>query len=129
MNDAYAFIDLHNQTRATFDQLRRIDVRDYPEVAVREALLNALVHRDYAFSASTLISIYTDRLEFTTIGGLPTGVSLADVLLGLSVCRNPKLANVFYRLELIEAYGTGPVSYTHLDVYKRQRPFLSGKLL
>ena len=87
--------------------MRRIDSRDYPEVAVREALLNSIVHRDYSFSASGLIGIYPDRIEFTTIGGLLTGVSLDDIMLGLSVCRNPKLANVFYRLELIEAYGTG----------------------
>lgn len=107
MGEVYSYIDLHNNIRSTFHKLRRIDNRDYPEVAVREALLNSLVHRDYSFSASTLISIYTDRIEFTTIGGLLTGVSLNDIMLGLSVCRNPKLANVFYRLELIEAYGTG----------------------
>lgn len=107
LNEVYDYIDRRNQIRATFDKLRRIDKRDYPEVAVREALLNSLVHRDYSFSASTLISIYVDRIEFTTIGGLLTGVSLDDIMLGLSICRNPKLANVFYRLELIEAYGTG----------------------
>lgn len=107
LNEVYDYIDLRNQTLATFDKLRRIDKRDYPETAVREALLNALVHRDYSYSASTLISIYADRMEFTTIGGLPAGLTLADIMLGLSVCRNPKLANVFYRLELIEAYGTG----------------------
>lgn len=107
LNEVYDFIDMRNQTRATFDKLRRIDKRDYPEVAVREALLNSLVHRDYSFGASTLISIYKDRIEFTTIGGLPTGVSLEDIMLGLSICRNPKLANIFYRLKLIEAYGTG----------------------
>lgn len=107
LNEAYDFIDRRNQTRATFDKLRRIDKRDYPEVALREALLNSLVHRDYSFHASTIISIYADRIEFTTIGGLLTGISLDDIMLGLSVCRNPKLANVFYRLELIEAYGTG----------------------
>lgn len=107
LNGAYDFIDMRNQTRASFEKLRRIDERDYPEVAVREALLNSLVHRDYTFSASTFVSIYKDRIEFTTIGGLPTGVSLDDIMLGLSVCRNASLANVFYRLELIEAYGTG----------------------
>ena len=77
------------------------------EVAVREALLNCLVHRDYGYSSSILISMYEDRLEFTSIGGLVTGVTLEDVMMGISVCRNKKLANVFYRLELIEAYGTG----------------------
>ena len=107
MNEVYEYIDRRNQVRSTFDKLRRIDTRDYPEVAIREALLNSLVHRDYSFSASTLISVYDDRIEFTSIGGLPAGVSLNDIMIGLSVCRNPKLANVFYRLELIEAYGTG----------------------
>lgn len=107
MGAVYDYIDFHNQTRSTFDKLRRIDSRDYPEVAVREALLNSLVHREYSFRASTLISIYSDRIEFTSIGGLVSGVTLNDVLMGISVCRNTKLANVFYRLELIEAYGTG----------------------
>ena len=107
LHEVYGYIDLRNRTSSTFAGLLRIDKRDYPEVAVREALLNSLVHRDYGFSASTLISVYSDRIEFISIGGLPTGVTLDDVLLGLSVCRNPKLANVFYRLELIEAYGTG----------------------
>ena len=119
MNEGYEYIDRRNQVRSTFDKLRRIDTRDYPEVAIREALLNSLVHRDYSFSASTLISVYDDRIEFTSIGGLPAGVSLNDIMIGLSVCRNPKLANVFYRLELIEAYGTGMKkimgAYEHSD--------------
>ena len=107
MEEVYDYIDFRNQTHSTFQKLRRIDKKDYPEVAVREALLNLLVHREYAFRASALISIYTDRIEFTSIGGLVGGVTLQDVLMGISVCRNVKLANVFYRLELIEAYGTG----------------------
>ena len=85
----------------------RVDTRDYPETALREALLNVLVHRDYAFSASALINIYDDRIEFVSIGGLMPGIELDDILIGLSVCRNQNLANVFYRLRLIEAYGTG----------------------
>lgn len=107
MNEVYDFIDFRNQTRATIEKLLRIDVRDYPEIAVREALLNLLVHRDYSFSASALISIYIDRIEFVSIGGLMPGIDLEDVMVGLSVCRNQDLANVFYRLHLIEAYGTG----------------------
>ena len=107
MNEVYDFIDFRNQTRAIIKKLLRIDVRDYPEVAVRESLLNLLVHRDYSFSASALISIYADRIEFVSVGGLLPGIELEDVLVGLSVCRNQNLANVFYRLQLIEAYGTG----------------------
>ena len=107
MNEVYEYIDFHNQIHATFHKLLRIDTRDYPEVAVREALLNSLVHRDYSFRASTLISIYNDRIEFVSIGGLLPGLELDDLMMGVSVCRNPHLANVFYRLQLIEAYGTG----------------------
>ena len=107
LNEVYDYIDFHNQTHATFQKLLRIDTRDYPEVAVREALLNSLVHRDYSFRASTLISIYEDRIEFVSIGGLIPGLELDDLMMGVSVCRNAHLANVFYRLQLIEAYGTG----------------------
>ena len=107
MNDVYDYIDFRNQTRATIEKLRRIDVRDYPEIAVRESLLNLLVHRDYSFSASAFIRIYEDRIEFVSIGGLMPGIELEDIMEGLSVCRNQDLANVFYRLYLIEAYGTG----------------------
>lgn len=107
MNEVYDFIDFRNQTRATIKKLLRTDVRDYPETAIRESLLNLLVHRDYSFSASALISIYADRIEFVSVGGLLPGIELEDVLVGLSVCRNQNLANIFYRLQLIEAYGTG----------------------
>lgn len=107
LNEVYEYIDRYNQTQATFDKLLRIDTRDYPEAAVREALLNLFVHRDYALSASALISIYSDRMEFVSAGGLLPEIELEDVMMGLSVCRNQNLANVFYRLRLIEAYGTG----------------------
>lgn len=107
IEDAYAYIDQFNRTRAEFQGLERIDRRDYPEEALREALLNAITHRDYSFSGSTLISIFDDRIEFVTIGGLVRGLSVDDIMLGVSQLRNQKLANVFYRLKLIEAYGTG----------------------
>ncbi len=107
MNEAYAFIDRYNGTRAEISGLYRTERRDYPPVAVREALLNMLVHRDYAFSAGSLISIFDDHIEFVSIGGLVKGISFDDMMLGISLARNENLANVFYRLSLIEAYGTG----------------------
>ena len=107
VDDAYAFLDMRNEKTATFDGIHRIDHLAYPEAALREALLNAVIHRDYSYSASTLISSYADRIEIISVGGLVQGFSLNDVMMGFSICRNPKLANVFYRLDLIEAYGTG----------------------
>ena len=107
LQEVYEYLDIHNRTHAEVKELIRLENRDYPEDALREALLNALVHRDYAFSSSTLISVFDDRIEFVSIGGLPKGIALDDILLGLSVPRNENLANVFHRLHLIEAYGTG----------------------
>ena len=107
LEDAYNFIDRYNRTRAEFKGLNRIDTRDYPPEAIREALLNAIVHRDYAFSSSILINIFDDRMEFISVGGLVKGISYNDIMLGISITRNKKLADIFYRLKLIEAYGTG----------------------
>lgn len=107
LEEAFDYIDRYNRVRAEFSGLDRVDKRDYPSEAIREALLNAIVHRDYSFGEPTLISIFEDRIEFVTIGGLVKGITLGDVKLGVSVLRNQYLANIFYRLRLIEAYGTG----------------------
>ena len=107
LDEAFAYIDRFNNTHADYRGLERVDVRDYPVQAIREALLNAIIHRDYSFRAPTLISIFDDRIEFVSVGGLVRGLTKADILLGVSAPRNEQLANVFYRLRLIEAYGTG----------------------
>ena len=107
VTEGFEYIELLNKTKATFEGLIRKDERDYPVEAIREALLNAVVHREYSFGASTLINIYEDRMEFVSLGGIVTGLSLEAIMLGVSQSRNEKLANIFYRLHLIEAYGTG----------------------
>ena len=91
MEEAFRYIDRFNRTRAEFSGLDRIDMRDYPPEAVREALLNTIVHRDYSFSAPIQISIFDDRMEFVSVGGLVKGISLEDVELGVSALRNPCL--------------------------------------
>ena len=75
--------------------------------AIREALLNALIHRDYSFNGSTLVNVYNDRIEFLSLGGLVSGLSMEAVMMGVSQSRNSGLANVFFRLRLVESYGTG----------------------
>jgi ATP-dependent DNA helicase RecG len=107
MRSAFDFLSLANNLSATFSGLDRVEQFDYPEEAVREAMLNAIIHRDYAFSGSTIVNIYDDRMEFISLGGLVPGLWKEDLFLGISQPRNEKLANVFYRLKHVEAYGTG----------------------
>ena len=107
LNDAYQFLDFYNKTEASFSGLRRTDQRDYPEDAVREALLNSIIHRDYLFSGSSIINMFDDHIEFISLGGLIRGISMDAIFMGVSQSRNPNLAAVFYRLGLVESYGTG----------------------
>ena len=108
MNEAYRYIELNNKISATFNGLYRHDQLSYPPVALREALINAVVHQDYSsVNVSTKISFFSDRMEILSYGGLPTDITLEMAMNGVSACRNPKLANIFYRLKLIEMYGTG----------------------
>lgn len=86
--------------------------------------MNLLVHRDYSFSASALISIYTDRIEFVSVGGLMPGIELEDIMMGISICRNQGLANVFYCLHLIEAYGTGMGKIMKAYEGMAEKPFI-----
>jgi len=113
LGEVYECLDRYNRVHAEVKGLSRIDTRDYPEEALREALINALVHREYSFSGSTLISVFDDRMEFVSIGGLTPGITLDDIMLGISLARNENLANIFYRLGLIEAYGTGIPKYDY----------------
>lgn len=107
MDDAYDYISMSNNLNSTFDKLKRVDYPDYPLFAVREALLNTIVHRDYDYTGSTLINIFDDRIEFVSLGGLVKGITLEDIMGGVSQSRNTIISNLFYRLELIESYGTG----------------------
>lgn len=86
----------------------RTQVERIPSEAFREAIANALVHRTWDVPAHARIAMYPDRVEVSSPGGLPTGISEEEYLAGMvSIRRNPVLANVFYRLGLIEAFGTG----------------------
>lgn len=107
LEDAFAYLMLCNKTMATFNGLERVERNDYPQETLREALLNAIVHRDYSFSGSIIINVNDKEMEFISIGGLLPGLSPDDIKSGISQPRNKKLAEVFYRLKLIESYGTG----------------------
>lgn len=79
-----------------------------PEEAFREALANAIIHRVWDIKSHIRVSMFDDRVEIVSVGGLPNSVTVDSYLSGdLSVLRNPILANVFHRLNLIEKFGTG----------------------
>lgn len=105
--DSISYLALCNKTVSTIKGLVRTDKQDYPEEAIREALLNAFVHRDYSFSGSIIINVNDSKMEFISLGGLLPGLSTEDIRIGVSQPRNKKLAEVFHRLRLIESYGTG----------------------
>jgi ATP-dependent DNA helicase RecG len=107
LEETFSYLQLCNQNRSVIDGLERIDHWDYPQEAIREALINALIHRDYSFSGSVIININDKQIEFISIGGLPAGLSPEDIRSGISQPRNRKLAEVFHRLRFIESYGTG----------------------
>ena len=107
VNQVIEYLDFHNALHSEIRGMKRLDSRDYPVESLREAIFNAFVHRDYGFSGSILVSVYEDRIEILSLGGLAEGVTYNDMMLGVSIPRNPKLAKIFYRLHYIEAFGTG----------------------
>ena len=87
--------------------LRREEILELPEVALREAIVNAAVHRDYfEKGANIMIEVYNNRVEFTNPGGLAKGFPL-DGFGSISLCRNPTIASLLLRTKYIEKMGTG----------------------
>ncbi|KRL62543.1 ATP-binding protein [Lactobacillus psittaci] len=87
---------------------KRIIIETVPEKAFREAIANALVHRTWDVNAQIKVSMFDDRIEITSPGGLPEGISKQEYLAGqISILRNPIIAGIFFRLGLIEQFGTG----------------------
>ena len=88
--------------------VERKQIDKIPEKAFREAIANALVHRAWDVRASIKISMFEDRIEISSPGGLPAGIGREEYLNGqISLLRNPILGNVFFRLKYIEKFGTG----------------------
>ena len=112
--DTVSYLALCNKTASVIKGMLRTDKQDYPEEAVREALLNAIVHRDYSFSGSIIINVTDKEMEFISLGGLLPGLSPDDIRSGISQPRNKNLAEIFHRLRLIESYGTGIRRIFHL---------------
>lgn len=94
-------------TYETVSQAARKRVERAPFEAFREAVANALVHRTWDAAANVTISIHSNRVVIVSPGGLPSGVAAEDYLGGgISIPRNPIVANIFFRLDYIEQFGT-----------------------
>lgn len=105
--NAYEYLMLNNRMSSKIDGMERIDEYEYPKNSLRELLCNVITHRDYEINGSNLIHIFNDKIEFLSLGGLVSGLTIEDIKLGSSSSRNPKLVNIFHRLNFVEAYGTG----------------------
>jgi len=102
------FIKNHLSLRAEIRGLKRYDFLEIPENAIREALVNAYVHRDYSnFGRNIKVAVYDDLVNIVSPGGLPNGLTEADLLQGRSEIRNRVLARVFRELGYIEHWGSG----------------------
>lgn len=107
IEDSLRFIERNTRTAYRIEGLRREDVPEYPMKALREAITNAVMHRDWFIEgANVFVEIYTDRIEISSPGGLPKGMKFSD-LGRKSIRRNVLIADLLHRITFIEKAGTG----------------------
>ncbi len=87
--------------------LYHYEIRTYPEVALREALMNALIHADYRIAGPVLVKQFKTRLEISNPGGLPGGITPENILRHQPIARNPALVDALTRLRLVNRSNIG----------------------
>jgi len=108
LDDVVRFIRRNTRLAARITAMRREDIPEYPEIALREVLVNAVAHADYSLTGMRIrVAIYADRLEIENPGMLPFGMTLDDFKAGVSRIRNRVIARVLRELGLLEEWGTG----------------------
>lgn len=108
IEEAIAFVQKHSLHGADIGAVRRTERWNLPPAAVREAVINAVVHADYAQRGAPIrLSIFDDRLEVENPGLLPFGLTVEDLQRGISKLRNRVIGRVFHALGLIEQWGSG----------------------
>jgi len=107
IEESLRFIERNTRTAYRIKRLQREEITEYPMAALREAITNAVMHRDWFHEgANVFVEISGDRIEISNPGGLPPGLSAAE-LGARSVRRNPLIADLLYRIAFIEKAGTG----------------------
>ena len=110
-------LDLENRTAATITYKERIDERFWNSIALREAVINAIVHNDFTREVPPKFEIFSDRIEITSTGSLPEGMTEAEFFEGFSIPRNKELMRIYKDLELVEQLGSGiPRILEHYDM-------------
>jgi len=106
-NEAIVFLKKHLNVRSEIKGVNREDIYEIPLEALREAVANAIIHRDYSVRGTSLmVEIHEDKVVIVNPGGLPAGLTLAD-LMNVSIRRNELIADMFARMDKVERVGTG----------------------
>ena len=107
IEDAMRFVEQNTRLAYRIESLRRQNIPEYPMEAVREAITNAVMHRDWLFHGTNVsVRLYTNRIEVSSPGALPNGMTVAD-LGRKTVCRNPLIAALLHRIDFTEKAGAG----------------------
>lgn len=117
VDEVIKFVTRHISVRYEFEgKPKRKEVWEYPLEALREAVINAIVHRDYSISSNVQVEIYDDRIEIWNPGGLLPGITVEDLYKKehKSVTRNKLIAQIFYDIGYIEKYGSGTIKIIDL---------------
>lgn len=122
---AFDFITSRLSKSFTITSLKRDEKLEIPEVAIREALLNIIVHRNYHLKSPSKIAIYEDRVEFFSPGRFPGPFLIDNVLSGITYLRNPAVCKVLREANYIEKLGSGIISiFSSYEAYGLETPKL-----
>ena len=102
-----SMFELLNTTRTKIDYYGRLERNLVDSVALKEAVINAIVHNDYFSNATPVFEVYSDRITVTSIGNLADGMSKEDFFAGYSMPRNRELMRIFKDVRLVEQLGSG----------------------
>jgi len=108
INQIEIFLKKHALRGFALDGMRRIDNWNIPIIALREIIVNAIVHADYSVKGIPMrVAIYDDRIEIENAGYFLPGITIENIISGTSRIRNPVIARIFRELNLIEQWGSG----------------------
>ena len=100
-------LEIENKTAAKITPMERVETPLWDRVALREAVINAIVHNDYSFEVPPKFEIFPDRLEITSAGRLPESLSREEFFTGISIPRNKELMRIYRDLDIVESLGSG----------------------